>query len=145
MTALEPMSDKPDKAREPLGPSPAQPVDGLSRDGGGRPGQEYAWKPETRAEIILVFASNTEVLNVEDLLEEMDLPFELVPVPKEVNPNCGLAISFLKENRESIFEALAEGGFKPQASYLRRGDDFRPCGESDRAGEILSVPGRPPS
>jgi len=112
MTALEPAIEKPD----------------------------ISWKPETRAEIILVFASNTEVLNVEDLLEEMDLPFELVPVPKEVNPNCGLAISFLKRDRADILAALAEGGFKPQASYLRRGDDFRPFSAARPRAQ-----GKPPS
>ena len=79
---------------------------------------------ENAAEIILVFASNTEVLNAEDCLEEADLPFELVPVPKEVNPNCGLAISFAPTDESNIMAALAEGGLTPQAAYLRRGGEF---------------------
>ena len=77
------------------------------------------------AEIILIFASNTEVLNVEDLLEEKDFAFKLVPVPKEVNPNCGLAISFNGRIQAAILDALKEAGFTPQAAYLRRGDDFQ--------------------
>lgn len=81
------------------------------------------------AEFILVFASTTEVLNVEDHLEDLDLPFELVPVPKAVNPNCGLAISFAERNRPEIMAALDEGGFVPTAAYLRRGDDFQPLAE----------------
>lgn len=89
---------------------------------------EPLWKAMP-AEIILVFASNTEVLNVEDLLEEAELPFELVPVPKEVNPNCGLAISFQTRSRAEISAALARSGYKPTAAYLRRGDDFRPLTE----------------
>lgn len=84
-----------------------------------------AWPEEPGGEIILVFASNTEVLNVEDFLEEEDLPFELVPVPKEVNPNCGLAISFANEYREDILTALNDTGFSPQAAYLRRDDYFQ--------------------
>lgn len=79
---------------------------------------------ESEGEIILVFASNTEVLNVEDLLEERDLPFELIPVPKEVNPNCGLAIAFAEDDSDDILAALEEEGFSPQAAYLRRGDEF---------------------
>jgi len=75
-------------------------------------------------EMILVFASNTEVLNVEDTLEDLDLPFELVPVPKEVNPNCGLAISFRQRNQVEIMSALEDSGFRPAASYLRRGGEF---------------------
>lgn len=84
------------------------------------------WEACPDAEIILIFASNTEVLNVEDLLEEKDFIFELVPVPKEVNPNCGLAISFQSRVETAVMAALAEAGFKPRAAYLRRGDDFRP-------------------
>lgn len=81
--------------------------------------------PRLEADLILVFASTTEVLNVEGHLEDLDLPFELVPVPKAVNPNCGLAISFAERARPEIMAALGEGGFMPTASYLRRGDDFQ--------------------
>ncbi|MDR2947398.1 MAG: DUF3343 domain-containing protein [Candidatus Adiutrix sp.] len=80
----------------------------------------------SEAEIIFIFASNTEVLNVEDFLEEKDLDFALVPVPKEVNPNCGLAISCPAQAESGVAAALDEAGFRPQASYLRRGDDFAP-------------------
>lgn len=78
------------------------------------------------AEIIMVFASNTEVLNVEDCLEEMELAFELVPVPKEMNANCGLAISFKEKNETEIRTVLAGAGFSPLASYWRQGDYFLP-------------------
>lgn len=87
--------------------------------------------PETglKEEIVLVFPSTTTVLNVEDLLEERDLSFELIPVPKAVNPNCGLAISFDDGARPEIMRALAQAGFRPSAAYLRRGDDFEPWGD----------------
>ncbi|MDR3154764.1 MAG: DUF3343 domain-containing protein [Deltaproteobacteria bacterium] len=75
-------------------------------------------------EIILVFPSNTRILEAEDLLEEMGLPFILVPVPKEVNPNCGLAISFLEDDRDLVLAPLREAGLRPQAAYLRKGDLF---------------------
>lgn len=76
-------------------------------------------------EIILVFASNTEVLNVEDTLEELGLSFELIPVPKEVNPNCGLAISFAAENEMENLDAIKAAHFNPIASYMHRGDEFK--------------------
>ncbi len=79
-------------------------------------------------EIVLVFPSNTMVLNVEDLLEEQGLPFELIPVPKAVNPNCGLAISFTNQARPEIMRALSRAKFRPSAAYRRQGDDFRPWG-----------------
>ncbi|MDR1297817.1 MAG: DUF3343 domain-containing protein [Deltaproteobacteria bacterium] len=75
-------------------------------------------------EIILVFASNTLILNAEDLLEERGLPFTLVPVPKEVNPNCGLAISFVESDRDLILPVLEAAGLRPATAYRRHGDDF---------------------
>ena len=80
-------------------------------------------------EIVLVFPSNTMVLNVEDLLEELDLPFELIPVPKEVNPNCGLAISFTDQARPEIMRAINKAGYRPSAAYARLGDHFSPWGD----------------
>jgi hypothetical protein len=77
------------------------------------------------AEIILVFSSNTRILEAEELLEELELPFELVPVPKEVNPNCGLALSLDERDRDLVMPALGRAGLWPESGYLRRGDDFR--------------------
>ncbi|MDR1084740.1 MAG: DUF3343 domain-containing protein [Deltaproteobacteria bacterium] len=76
------------------------------------------------AEIILVFASNTRILNAEDLLEEKNLPFILTPVPKEVNPNCGLAISFTEPNQDKIIPVLKEADLMPSAAYRRQGREF---------------------
>ncbi|MDR1920401.1 MAG: DUF3343 domain-containing protein [Candidatus Adiutrix sp.] len=80
------------------------------------------------SEIILVFASNNQVLNAEDLLDGLELDFKLIPVPKEVNPNCGLAISFKSELRPAVMAALAAAELRPGAVYLRNGDAFRLCG-----------------
>jgi hypothetical protein len=76
------------------------------------------------AEIILVFSSNTAILNAEDLLDEKGLPFVLVPVPKEVNPNCGLALSLLESDRDLILPVLEAAGLRPAAAYRRQGDLF---------------------
>jgi hypothetical protein len=76
------------------------------------------------AEIILVFSSNTAILNAEDLLESKDLPFTLVPVPKEVNPNCGLAISLLEADHDLIIPVLQAAGLWPAGAWRRQGDRF---------------------
>jgi hypothetical protein len=75
-------------------------------------------------EIILIFASNTQILNAEDLLEEKGLPFTLVPVPKEVNPNCGLAISIIEDDHDLILPVLEAHALRPASAYRRLGNDF---------------------
>jgi hypothetical protein len=47
-----------------------------------------------------------------------------VPVPKEVNPNCGLAISFLERERHLVMPILEAAGLAPAAFYRRQGDQF---------------------
>jgi hypothetical protein len=47
-----------------------------------------------------------------------------VPVPKEVNPNCGLAISFVENDRDLIMPTLSAAGLMPSSAYRRCGDDF---------------------
>ncbi|MDR2338691.1 MAG: DUF3343 domain-containing protein [Deltaproteobacteria bacterium] len=76
------------------------------------------------SEIILVFASNTRILLAEELLEEGDLPYELIPVPKEVNPNCGLALSFSESDEGLIMPALHHADLWPEQAYLRKGEQF---------------------
>ena len=80
-----------------------------------------------RGEIILVFSSNTRILSAEELLEAKELPFTLVPVPKEVNPNCGLAISFSETDADLIMPVLCQAGLLPQSAYLRKADEFSGC------------------
>ncbi|MDR2352666.1 MAG: DUF3343 domain-containing protein [Deltaproteobacteria bacterium] len=77
-----------------------------------------------QGEIILVFASNTRILAAEELLETKELPFILIPVPKEVNPNCGLAISFAEQNLQEFLQVLDEADLWPESSYWRLGDIF---------------------
>jgi hypothetical protein len=78
------------------------------------------------AELVLVFASTTEVLNAEDWLEAENFEFALIPVPKEVNPNCGLALSIPEETAPDIYQALSRAGLSPLAVYRRRDEEFEP-------------------
>lgn len=90
------------------------------------PGVGAIVAPLQGAKVILVFASTTQTLNAEDLLDGLEMPFELIPVPKAVNPNCGLAISFDEMDGPAIFQALAAGHLAPQSAYHRHGDEYVP-------------------
>lgn len=75
-------------------------------------------------EIICIFPSNTLLLNAEDVLMELDLPYELVPVPKQVYSNCGLALSVQEELFERIMATLKDADNEPGTIYRRFGDIF---------------------
>jgi hypothetical protein len=76
--------------------------------------------------MVLVFASTTEVLNAEDRLEAGNFNFSLIPVPKEVNPNCGLALSFSEYLAPDIARTLAAAGLGPLAVYRRQCGEYLP-------------------
>lgn len=106
------------------------------------PGVGAIVAPLQGAKVILVFASTTQTLNAEDLLDGLEMPFELIPVPKAVNPNCGLAISFDEADGPAISQALAGAHLAPESVYHRHGDEYEPQGDArlygaKAAGEMV--------
>jgi hypothetical protein len=55
------------------------------------------------------------------------VPFELIPVPKEVNPDCGLAIEVSLENADAARRAVEQAGLTVEQTYIRRGSEFTPA------------------
>ena len=134
-TAMTPEPAREILAAPPAWFRPAEPPkaqEGREGDSSG-PGEAVS----APAELVLVFASTTEVLNAEDRLEAEGFDFSLIPVPKEINPNCGLALSFSEKIAPGINRALAGAGLAPLAAYRRLGGEFSPAGSdfSARAAE----------
>lgn len=75
-------------------------------------------------EIICIFPSNTLLLNAEDALEEGNMPYKLIPVPKQVYSNCGLALSIQEDIFTEVLLLLKESGLEPGTIYKRWGDNF---------------------
>ncbi len=57
---------------------------------------------------LLVFRSIHEVLAAERALKAAGLQPDLVPVPREINPNCGMAITIPPEATGPATAALAD-------------------------------------
>lgn len=75
-------------------------------------------------EIICIFPSNTLLLNAEDVLEEAELSYELISVPKQVYSNCGLALSIQEGFISKALLLLKVAGLEPGVIYKRWGDNF---------------------
>ncbi len=58
--------------------------------------------------VLLIFQSIHHVLAAEAALQQARVPAELVPVPKEINPNCGMALTVAPADRARAL-ALLEG------------------------------------
>lgn len=74
--------------------------------------------------IVITLPSIHHVLKAEKLLKKTTLPFELIPVPKEVNPDCGMAVQFEKDYSDGIVGTLHNAGLQIEAVYEREGSRF---------------------
>jgi ribosomal protein L7Ae-like RNA K-turn-binding protein len=58
----------------------------------------------------VLFPSVHHGLRLEKKLNELGVPFTLVPTPRELSKNCGLAIRYEKEAESAILKAIEEEG-----------------------------------
>jgi len=73
---------------------------------------------------IFVLSSIHHVLSGEKILKAAGAAFDLIPVPKEVNPDCGMAIEAMPGSEVAVLDALTEAGLVIEAVYRREGRRF---------------------
>jgi len=61
-----------------------------------------------RSRTLLVFRSIHDVLAAERALKTAGIQPDLVPVPREINPNCGMAITIASQAAEAAAAVLAD-------------------------------------
>jgi len=59
----------------------------------------------------------------ERVLERMGVPARLVPGPREISPNCGVAVAFVWEDEPRVAQALAESRIRFEAIHRYELDD----------------------
>lgn len=62
---------------------------------------------------VLIFHSIHKVMKAEKLLKEQRVPMLLIPVPRQLASDCGLAIRLKDEDRETGLARLQEASIVP--------------------------------
>jgi hypothetical protein len=62
-------------------------------------------------------------MRAERVLERADLQARLVPGPREVSPNCGVAVAFLWEQEPEVERALTDSKVRFEAIHRYELDD----------------------
>ena len=83
---------------------------------------------------VAIFNSVHRVMKAEKLLKGARLPMLLIPAPRALTSDCGLAIRYTATDREPVEEALRMAGLMPEEVYVKRGEEFIPCGEAGQQG-----------
>jgi hypothetical protein len=73
---------------------------------------------------VAIFNSIHRVMQAEKTLKERCITILLIPVPRALASDCGLAIRYSASDRESVEQALAEAGLAAEELYVKSGEDY---------------------
>jgi hypothetical protein len=75
--------------------------------------------------LILIFRGTHQVLSAEKRLKGGGVPLRLIPVPRRLTSDCGLAIRIPFDHRARAREILSRARLLPQSAHLpRAGDEY---------------------
>ena len=69
--------------------------------------------------IIFVLYSIHDVMKAEFALKDRGMAYDLIPVPKELSSDCGMALLVEREGREEIREVLRKNNLSIKGAYLK--------------------------
>jgi hypothetical protein len=74
--------------------------------------------PKEKLEGVVTFFGSHHALRAESVLRKAGQPVRLVPGPREISPNCGVALRILYEKKEEIAGLLGKSSVQFEAIHL---------------------------
>lgn len=71
---------------------------------------------------VVVFQSIHRVMKAEKLLKGNGLAVLLIPAPRSITSDCGLALRYGADIREEVERLLSEASLLPEDRYLKDGE-----------------------
>jgi hypothetical protein len=75
-------------------------------------------------DFVAIFNSVHRVMKAEKLLKGAKLPMLLIPAPRALSSDCGLAIRYAEADRQQIEALLAGAALKPEEIFCKTGERF---------------------
>jgi hypothetical protein len=76
-------------------------------------------------DFVAVFNSVHRVMKAEKLLKTAGLKVLLIPAPRSITSDCGLALRFAAGDRSVVEQAMAESNLLPEELYLKQGEEYK--------------------
>ncbi|MEA3363027.1 MAG: DUF3343 domain-containing protein [Thermodesulfobacteriota bacterium] len=77
---------------------------------------------------VAIFHSIHRVMNAEKILNTQQLDILLIPVPRQLSADCGMAIRFLHECYPQVQQALTEGALPAPEVWLMQAGKYHLLG-----------------
>jgi len=78
-------------------------------------------------DLVAIFNSIHRVMKAEKILKEARADILLIPVPRKLSSDCGLAIRFAPDQRTRVAAILRDQDLLPAEIFQRRGEEFQPA------------------
>jgi hypothetical protein len=88
---------------------------------------------------VVSFFTSEHAMRSERVLQRLGLPARLVPGPREVSPNCGVAVAFVWDDEAEVVRALEDSKIRFEAVHHYELDD-----ETRGGGKVTDAPAAPP-
>lgn len=75
---------------------------------------------------VAVFQSIHKVMKAEKILKQQGVPVLLIPAPRALSSDCGLALRYAPGDRPRVEEILSAAALLPQELYLKHGETYQP-------------------
>lgn len=73
---------------------------------------------------VAIFHSIHRVMKAEKILKGQGLPILLIPAPRALHADCGLAIRYAGADREAVEGLLASEGLMPEEIHVKQGEQY---------------------
>jgi len=83
---------------------------------------------------VAIFHSIHRVLRAEQLLKQSGVAFLLIPVPRQLTSDCGLALRIAPPHLAAVFAVLAAADLLPAELYQLRAGEFAAVAAESAAG-----------
>ena len=81
-------------------------------------------KMVNEGDFVAIFNSVHKVMKAEKLLKKESIPMLLIPAPRSLSSDCGLAIRYTSADRPRLEELLSAASLLPEEIYLKTGEGF---------------------
>ena len=78
-------------------------------------------------QLLAVFNSAHRVMKAENVLKKLGVAILLIPAPRALSTDCGLAIRFSSDQLDNVLHSLTDGNLTPAIIYKKISDsEYQP-------------------